>query len=78
MYSEIRDFLTSSPSLEAIVAYRPSEAIQQRVHYLMQAQQNGTISLAERRELAEVKRMKRFLEGIQARAHRRLSEEQAV
>jgi len=71
-YEEHIKFLTSSPSLEAIVNFRPTEAVLQRVRYLSMIDRIGAITEEERAELREFHKAQQFLEGLKIRARRRL------
>lgn len=71
-YEEILDFITSSPSLEQITAFKLSERAQKRVGYLDLAEAEGKISVDEAAELEEFNRALDFMEKLKVRARRRL------
>ena len=72
-YDEIFDFLTSAPSPEEIIAFRPSEVMQERMHYLLDANRSGVIAPDERLELDEFIRIEHIMRGIKLRARQRLA-----
>jgi hypothetical protein len=51
LFDEVTDFLSGSPSAEEILAFRPSDAAQERATYLLEKNRKGTLSDAEQREL---------------------------
>jgi hypothetical protein len=53
---EITDFLVTSPTPEQIIAFQTSEAVNQRLHDLLDKSQNEELTSEERKELT------RFLE----------------
>lgn len=71
-YDEILDFVTSGPSLQAIVDFRHSQITLERVAYLMQRQIVETITESEREELREFQKADYFIEQLKIRARRRL------
>lgn len=74
-YEEILDFITSQPSLEAIVAFELSEKSRQRVQYLDLAKARGSITHGESDELEEFNKAIHFMEMVKIRARRRLGME---
>ena len=71
-YDEILDFVTSSPSLDAIVAFTHSARTLERVEYLLAAAEDETMTEAEREELREFHKANEFMEQLKVRAKRRL------
>lgn len=71
-YEEIMDFVTSSPSLEAILAYTHSKATLDRVDYLLSLAEADRISEAEDAELREFLRAIDVMEELKIRARKRL------
>ncbi|MFN8451002.1 MAG: hypothetical protein U0521_21095 [Anaerolineae bacterium] len=58
----MHDFLLSAPTPEAVIAFRPSEETQTRVHYLLEANRSGTLNDAhEASELDELSRVEHFV-----------------
>jgi hypothetical protein len=53
IFQELSDLLTSSPSQEQLLYYRPSKVLQQRLHRLLARQGEGTLTYEQQRELDE-------------------------
>jgi len=62
-YDEIIDFIAAGTTPEAVVAFRPSEAVQQSVAELVERSKDGSISIEERSELDD------YLQLEHIRAH---------
>ncbi len=73
-YGEYVDFITSQPSPNEILNFRPSLATQKRIRYLMNAKLEGALSPIERDELDEYYRANRFIHELKLRAQRRVEE----
>lgn len=71
-FEEIVTFLASSPSAEALIAYRPPESIQARMSDLLEKNRQGTLNADEQTELDEFLRMNRFMSRLQAKAKQNL------
>ena len=69
---EVFGFLLSSPTPQQIVAFRASEAAQQRLRYLLDANRDGILSDAERAELDEASQINHFVTRLKAKAHQTL------
>jgi len=69
---EILDFVTSSPSLEAIVNFTYSDETLERVSYLSEQETTSTLTQDEAHELREFKRAAHVMEQLKIRAQRRL------
>ena len=52
-YEEIIDFIASGTTPEAVVAFRPSDAVRQRVAELVERSADGAISTEEQSELED-------------------------
>ena len=74
MFTEIIDFLASTPTPEHIIAFRPSDQLEQRLDDLMQKNRDDTISVEERQELDEFLRMNHFMNMLKIRARQKLTE----
>lgn len=72
-YDEVYDFLLSAPTLEAVIAFRPSEATLTRVRVLLDANRSGTLSGTEQAELDEFSSVEHFVRMLKIRAERKLS-----
>lgn len=68
----VTDFLGSAPSLEEIASYRLPEALQSRAHELLEKNQDGTLSDAERTEMQEFRQIDHLLTLIKAKAKLKL------
>jgi len=69
---EILDFVTSSPSLEAIVSFTYSDETLERVSYLSEQETQNALTSEEVDELREFKRAAYVMEQLKIRAQRRL------
>ena len=67
-FDELIDFLAASPSADELIAYRPSETLQQRMSELLEKNRKGELSSDEQAELDDFLRMNRFMSRLQARA----------
>jgi hypothetical protein len=52
-YDEIIDFIAAGTTPEAVVAFRPSDSVQQRVAELVKRSKDGSISSEEQSELED-------------------------
>jgi hypothetical protein len=75
LLDEVLDFLASTPSLEAIIAFHPSEKTQERLRYLLDQNKAGAMTSADRAELEEFSRLNHFVTLLKARARKRLNQE---
>jgi hypothetical protein len=66
---EVLTFLLSSPTPRQIIAFQASDAAQERLRYLLEANRQGTLSDAERAELDEASHMNHFVIRLKAKAH---------
>ena len=73
IFEEVLDFLGSAPSLEQIIAFQPSEAIQERSHYLMEQNRHDSLTSDERAELDELLRMNHLVNMLKIRARQNLA-----
>jgi len=71
-FDEIIEFLASAPSAAAIVAYKPPEQLQARMHDLMQKNREDKLTSEEETELDEFLRMNRFMSRLQAKTKQTL------
>ncbi len=65
-------FLLLSPTPQQIIDFHASEAAQHRLHYLLEANQDGILSNAERAELDEASQINHFIMRLKAKAHQTL------
>jgi hypothetical protein len=66
--NEVYDFMLSQPTPEEIIAFRPSEASQDRVRYLLDANRNNRLTAEESAELDECMQVEHFMRMLKARA----------
>jgi hypothetical protein len=67
-YDEIIDFIAAGTTPEAVVAFRPSELVQQRVAHLVERSTNGGISVEEQSELEDYLQLEHIMIMAKARA----------
>jgi hypothetical protein len=72
LLDEILDFLASTPTLEQIIALRPSPEVQQHISTLLEKNREGALSAAENFELDEYLRLDQFVTLLKARARLKL------
>lgn len=61
VYRELYFFLASAPSKAEILAFRPSQAAQDRIRALLAAVNSGEISAEEQAELDEYEQIEHFV-----------------
>jgi len=71
-YDEVLDFLTSTPTPEQIIAFRPSQATQARINGLLEANRDGQLTKEERAELDEFEQIEHLMRQLKIRAQARL------
>jgi hypothetical protein len=71
---EVLDFLLSSPRPEDVIALRPSEAMQERLRYLLDVNRTERLNDAEQAELDEYLRLEHFVRLLKIRAREKLAE----
>jgi hypothetical protein len=64
----VTDFLGSAPSLEEIVAYRLPDDLQERAHYLLQRNRDGSLTNEEQSEMEEFRQLDHILTLVKAKA----------
>lgn len=74
VFAEIIDFLASTPTPEDIIAFKPSDYLQQRLSYLLDQNRNDNLTAEERTELDEFLRMNHFFNMLKIRARQKLAE----
>jgi hypothetical protein len=73
LLEEITSFLAASPNAEEIIAFKPSESLDQRLHYLLDQNSADQLSREERRELDDFLTMNRFLKMLKLKTRIRLA-----
>ena len=67
-YEEIIDFFAAGTTPEAVVAFHPSDGVQQRVAALVESSKEGSISSEEQSELDDYLQLEHILIMAKARA----------
>ena len=73
LFAEIIDFLASTPTPEAILAFKPSARLEQRLSDLLEQNRQETLTAEERGELDEFMRMNHFMNMLKIRARQKLA-----
>jgi len=68
VYQEIIDFLAASPTPEALIAFKISEAAQERLEDLLDKQREAVLTPDERVELETYRQLNHLVIRLQARA----------
>jgi hypothetical protein len=74
LFAEIIDFLASTPTPGDIVAFKPSDRLEQRLTYLLDRNRQEAMTDDERAELDEFLRMNHFFNTLKIRAREKLAE----
>jgi hypothetical protein len=69
---EVFSFLLHAPTPAQIIDFHASTAAQQRLRYLLEANQEGSLSDGERAELEEASQINHFVLRLKAKAHHSL------
>ena len=67
-YDEIIDFIAAGTTPGAVVAFRPSDSVQQRVAELVERSKDGSISSEEQSELEDYLQLEHIMIMAKARA----------
>ncbi len=70
-YEEIIDFIAGGTTPESVIAFRPSDALRQRVAELTERAHEGSISAEERSELEDCLQLEHIMIMAKARARER-------
>lgn len=73
IYDEFMDFMTSEPTLEAIVEYHLSDVSEKRISYLLEANRNGTLLPSEQEELDDYIRLEHMMRKAKLLALQKLA-----
>lgn len=73
LLDDILDFLASTPTLQQIIDFRPSDALSNRLHYVLDENGEGRITREERAELDEFLRVNHLMNTLKLRARRKLA-----
>ena len=72
LFDEITDFLVSRPTPEEIIAFKPSEMLDQRLHELLDKNSAGELPAPERAELDRFLQINHLLIMLKAKARLKL------
>ncbi len=72
LFKEVIDFLTSTPNPEAIIAFKPSETLEQRLSELLEQNRQDALTADGREELYEFLRMNHFMNMLKIRAREKI------
>lgn len=72
LVDEVVEFLASTPTPQQVIAFTPSDALQNRASYLLEVNRAGTLTSEERAELDEFGRLNHFMSMLKARARAKL------
>ncbi len=72
---EVLSFLLTSPTPQQVIDFRASEAAQNRLRDLLDANCAGTLNGKEQAELDEAMQMDHFVTLLKAKAHLKLKDE---
>ena len=68
-FDEALEFIITGPTLQQIIAFRPSEGIQRRINALLEANRNGVLTSKEQAELDEFEQVEHFMRQLKIHAH---------
>lgn len=74
IFSEILDFMVSSPSPEAIIAFKPSAQLEARLTELLTLNKQDALTDDEREELDAFLELNHFMNMLKIRARQKLAE----
>jgi hypothetical protein len=73
LFAELIDFLISSPTPEQIVAFAPSQPLQDKLDYLLDLNRQHKITADHRAELEELLRVDQLVSALKDRAQQKLA-----
>lgn len=73
LFDTVLDFLASTPTPEQIIAFKPPDALQQRLSQLLADNRVRRLSDAEQAELDEFLRLNRFMSRLKLKARQKLA-----
>lgn len=74
-YEEIIDFIAAGTTPQNVIAFRPSEAAQERIEELLRREKNGESTSAEKSELDHYLQLEHIMRLAKARARDFLADE---
>lgn len=75
VYEEIVDFIAAGTTPRNVIAFRPSEAAEERVAYLLERDKDGALTPAEKSELDHYLQLEHLIRLAKARARDFLPDE---
>lgn len=72
VYRYVLEFLTSNPSPQAVIDFKPTPAVQERISELLEKNREGQLTPAEAAELDEYVRIDTAISLLKARAFKEL------
>ena len=72
-YDDVMEFLTTSPTPEQIIEFRPSETMQERVRFLLDENRAGNLTIEQRKELDEFEQIEHFMRRLKIHARMKLA-----
>jgi hypothetical protein len=75
VYQEVYRFLASAPSHDEILTFRPSEAAQARIRWLLEANKAGRLTPSEQAELDEFEQVEHFVRMLKLHTRQLMREE---
>ena len=75
IFSEILDFMVSSPSPKAIIAFKPSTQLETRLTALLEKNKQDTLTDDEHQELEAFLQLNHFMNMLKIRAREKLNNE---
>ncbi len=72
-YTEVIEFLAAGTTPEALINFRPSDAVQARVADLIARDEEGTLSSSEKQELDDFLQLEHLMIMAKAQARRNLT-----
>lgn len=73
---EVMDFLLSRPTPQEVLDLRPSQAAQERLRYLLDANRDEMLNDAERAELDAYLQVEHFVRRLKRRAREKMAQEE--
>jgi hypothetical protein len=74
IFSEILDFLVTSPSLQEIIDFKPSQDLEEQLSYLLAQNKRDALSEEERLDLDAFLQLNHFVNMLKIRARKKLAE----
>ena len=68
IWNDVDEFLTSTPTPQQILAFRPSQAAQERLRFLLDANGSRLLTADEEAELSETLAVEQFIRRLKIRA----------